>query len=748
MFESLLKYRFVVLFLLILITGFSLSKAKYIEIDADVAQFFSEGDTDYEFYQRIKSEFKDEEQLILIGIKNHQSELEEVLFNRILKFSDSLETITNIKKVTGLNDLLFPVKSLFGIVGVPYIKIDDSIGLNFNRIRTYKDFDLTRSFINKNGDVLFLWVEFNDGLGINELDRLFDDVEKIRSDFSDLQTFLWGREYIDLSFKDILVREIKKFGLWMFLFMCAALLMIFKKPLAILFPIILVVVVIIIFLGGMVILSRPLGTMSNLFPTIILIVGVSDVIHFCTKYSIENKNGLSSIETTKATLKEVGWTTFITSFTTAVGFFVLCISPMRALKNFGLESGILVFLTYLITLILLPIFFIGFKKYNLFSNRNIFENIFTKIYKIILHILKYPNQVLITYTLLLFVGIIGIFSINTNSRQYSIPKNSQLWNNYVFYENNFGGSRNFEMVIEAHSSRVLNEPELFSIVYNIHNYLNDSKYLSAVKSPILYYDAMHRAYYPSSFETKTYSSDKSAIKKYENQFGPFATNNYLMNDSKTMFKFVAQMQDLGRNDIKRINNEIYNAVNTIINDSPMQAELTGIDHLIDKSHEKSISNMLIGLLIAILVVGITLGLIFRNLILMFLTLILNLIPLVITAGIMGFTNLELRGEITLIFTVGFVIAVDDTIHLLSKFQWERRRGKDVKTALDLALKECGMAILATSLILIGGFFILMRSASFEIFTLGLLVGIIVLITLSVDLILAPTIILKWLKKYL
>ena len=139
------------------------------------------------------------------------------------------------------------------------------------------------------------------------------------------------------------------------------------------------------------------------------------------------------------------------------------------------------------------------------------------------------------------------------------------------------------MVIEAHSSRILNEPELFSIAYNIHNYLNNSEYLSAVKSPILYYDAMHRAYYPSSFETKTYSSDKSAIKKYEKQFGSFATNNYLMNDSKTMFKFVAQMQDLGRNDIKRINNEIYNEVNAIINDSPMHAELTGIDHLIDPS---------------------------------------------------------------------------------------------------------------------------------------------------------------------
>lgn len=748
MIDSLLKYRYPALTILIIFFGITLFKAPLTEINADVSQFFPEGDSDYEFYKRIKSEFKDDEQLILVGVKNQQPVLEEGFYKRILEFSDSLQAIPNISKVNSLNNLLFPVKSLLGITGVPYIKISDSAGLNFNRIKTYKDFDLTQSFINKEGDVFFLWVEFEDGLGINELERLFKDVDEIRYNFSDLQTFLWGREYIDLSFKDILANEIKKFGIWMFLFMCVALLLIFKKPLAILFPVILVLVVIILFLGGMVLLNRSLGTMSNLFPTIILIVGVSDVIHFCIKYNIESKKGLSSIETTKITLKEVGWTTFITSFTTAVGFIVLCISPMKAMKNFGLESGIVVFLTYLITLILLPVFFIGVKKYNLFSISNKFEILFSRLYKIIERILKYPNQILIIYTLLLFIGIYGIFSINTNSHQYSIPKKSQLWNNYVFFENNFGGSRNFELVLEAHDNHALNEPELFSIAYDIHNYLDQSTYLNSIKSPILYYNAMHKAYHPSSFDSIAYSRDQKSIKKYEKQFGPFSRNNYLMNKDKTMFKFIAQMEDFGRNDIKRINNEITNSVNTILNNNPVEAKLTGIDYLIDKSHDKSISNMLIGLLIAILVVGITLGLIFRNLTLMFLTIILNFIPLIITAGILGFTDLELRGEITLIFTVGFVIAVDDTIHLLSKFQWERKRGKDVESAMYIAIQESGKAILATSLILMGGFFILMKSGSLEIFTLGLLVGIIVLITLTVDLILAPTIVLKWFKNHL
>jgi hypothetical protein len=114
---------------------------------------------------------------------------------------------------------------------------------------------------------------------------------------------------------------------------------------------------------------------------------------------------------------------------------------------------------------------------------------------------------------------------------------------------------------------------------------------------------------------------------------------------------------------------------------------------------------------------------------------------------MGFTNLELRGATSIIFTIGFVIAIDDTIHLLSKFQWERKRGNNVEKAIILALRECGSAILATSIVLIGGFAVLMLSDFMEIYTLGLLVGIIVFITLSVDLILAPILVLTWFKKY-
>jgi len=158
--------------------------------------------------------------------------------------------------------------------------------------------------------------------------------------------------------------------------------------------------------------------------------------------------------------------------------------------------------------------------------------------------------------------------------------------------------------------------------------------------------------------------------------------------------------------------------------------------------------MFLGLLLAMLVVAITLGIIFKNIAMMLLTLLLNFIPIFVTAGILGFTGLELRGEISLVFTIGFVIAVDDTIHLLSKYQWERKNGKSIEEAIYLAQHECGKAILATSIILFGGFLILIKSTTVTIETLGLFMAIIIIIALSVDIILAPVLVLKWFRKYL
>ena len=498
----------------------------------------------------------------------------------------------------------------------------------------------------------------------------------------------------------------------------------------------------------MVYLNRPFGIMSNLFPTIILVVGVSDIVHLSIKYNLDLEHGQGHKEALYNTIKEIGWATFITSFTTAVGFYVLYISPTEVIRNFGLEAGSAVMLTYIIVLLSVSVFFYGKKNKNQFALNSTFEHYSNKLFDKLNQLQKHSNAILISVGILILLALFGINSINTNNLQFSIPDNSDLKIDYSFFENKLGGSRNFEIVVEAEGKNSLNESETLKRLNEVHVYLNSLPYLKNLKSPILYYRTMHKAYHPSTYDSLNLKLDKQSILKYEKYFNKMSRTHYLFNQSQTIYKFSARMKDLGRHEVEKINQDIIKHVNTLIDPSITKARISGMDVLFDRTHQKRINNMFFGLLIAIIIVCVTLGIIFKNLTMSILALILNIIPIIITAGIMGLTDLELRSGTSIIFTIGFVIAVDDTIHLLSKFQWERKKGLDVENAINNAIQECGKAILATSIILFGGFFVLIFSEFLEIHTLGLLMVIVVLVALATDLILAPILILKWFKKYL
>lgn len=741
MIHNLFKIKNISFFILAILLIISLINIPAIKIDADISQFFHEGDQDYELYQELKSEFANQEDVILLGIKTKDSSWSTDALIQLDSLSKKLKQHQSIEKVSSILTISYPVKTSFGLIPLPYINQNKEDEYQVN-IRKIKNEPLLKSFISK--ETLFMWIEIVPDLDPFALEKLIGDINIIREQ-SQADTFLWGREVVDVSFKNILVQEIGKFLFWVILFLCVSLLLIFKRPIAIVFPIVLVLVVIILFLGGMAALNRPLTTMSNLLPTIILIVAVSDVVHLCIKFDTESEKGLPIKKAIRNTISEIGFTTFITSFTTAVGFMVLYFSPIKAIRHFGVESAFLVVLTFILTLIFLPFYFSKIRDKHLFQIRNNFSNLSEKLNLWLHKIYKKPNQVLFTFAVLLIISSFGIQFISKNRSHYSIPENTDLYASYQFFEKKFGGSRTFELIVSTPDSYSLLDSTLFMQVLKIEDYLGSKSELNELKSPVNYYRQMQNASIVSINKTDI---DLNSLKEYDKKLALFMSKDYLANSDRTRFKFSAQMKDLGSEKMAAFEKEILLNVSEIVAEHPLKAQLSGIDLLIGISQEKSIKNTFIGLLIAIIIVSITLSLVFRNIALGALAIVLNIIPLVITAGIMGYFGVELRAEIALIFTVGFVIAVDDTIHLLSKFQWERRKGSSIEDAIKKAVLECGKAILATSIILMGGFFMLMQSISLEIYTLGVLVGLIVFITLVVDLILAPIIVLKFFKKFL
>ncbi|WP_242117374.1 efflux RND transporter permease subunit [Aestuariivivens sediminicola] len=746
MIKILIKYRILFFLLLLSLTALAGLKISSIRINTDFSQFLPDNDPEYSFYKKLRTQLKNDESILIIGIDNAPTIYDKHFINKVQVFKDSLESIKGILQIGSITDLTYPVKSMFGLLSFPYLEPNDSLELENQKGKIIRDSLITRNFVNKTGTALFIWVELNEPLSETQFQNTLMAIEKTRDNFPELKSYLWGKRYLQESLNEITKNETKKTVVWALLFLLIALALILRTPVSIFLSIVLVVISLVLFIGGMASLNRPFNIMANLFPTIILVVGISDFIHLLMKYNSESNTAQDNDKAIYNTIREIGRAIFITSFTTAIGFFILQISPMKILRNFGLEAGIAVILTFIVTLIVTPIFFSTSKLKGQFSLNPIFSGFSNKLLKHIENLQNFPKTIMVVYTTCTVIAFISIFSINTNNLQYSIPDNSELKTNYGFFEHQLGGSRTFEMVIEAGNGHTLNEPDVLNQINRIQHYLDSLPYLTAVKSPLLFYRTMHKAYKPLYRDSSELKVDTNDIAKYEKHFTMLSNSSFLMNEEKTLFKFSAQMKDFGRHDVQLINDTIIADTQNLLDTTKATARISGMDYLFDRAHEKRIQHMLLGLILAILIVAVTLGIIFKKPSITLLALLMNVIPIVISAGIMGFTNLELRAGSSIIFTIAFVIAVDDTIHLLSKFLWERKQGNSVDKALGLAIKQCGKAILATSIILIGGFSVLMLSAYNEMFTLGFLMSVVILITLSVDLVLAPICIIKF-KKY-
>nr|WP_299172402.1 MMPL family transporter [uncultured Allomuricauda sp.] len=718
-----------------------------IEINTDFSQFLNKDNQAYAFYDSVNDKLKKDESLLILAIQNKTGVLEQSFLQKVDSLSREIKKIDAVDKVHAITNISYPIKSLFGISQIPYLNLEEDSTTEDFKSSICRDQTITSNFINDDRTALLIWISLNPKISEKATKKALKQIEQLRDNFGNYQSFLWGKKYIKLSIDSISAQETSKNIFWSFILLIAILTLIFKRFRAILLALFFVSVCILIFYGFMVFLNRPFGLMSNLYPTIIVIVGISDFIHMAVKYNREVESGTAPSKVFQTSMSEISRAIFITSLTTAVGFFTLMFSPMEAMRGFGLEAGLAVLLTYVLFLCLAPTIFGKSKKPTVFEFRPKFQRATDWLIKASIKTHLHPYKTIFVAFSLTVTSLWGMNYINTNNLQYTIPEQSGLHTDRSFFDNALGGSRSFELYFESKNGDPINTAEHLSSLHRTAQYLENLPEVNKVKSPTFIYQLVHRAYEPTADWSRFDISD-AQLKKYHNDFSRIQSSEFLLSKDKSLIKLSAHMKDLGRLQVGQKNEEIISTINTLIDTSKVNVSINGLDHLFDQTHQDRIDNMFKGLLLAIVIVAMVLGFIFRNIAIVALTLLLNILPLILTAGIMGITNLELRAGTTVIFTVAFVIVVDDTVHLLSKFNLERKKGKSIQRALNETLAHCGSAIFTTSLILIGAFGVLAFSGLREVFTFGILIGVAIIIALITDLVLAPILIKKWFKKHL
>jgi predicted RND superfamily exporter protein len=409
-----------------------------------------------------------------------------------------------------------------------------------------------------------------------------------------------------------------------------------------------------------------------------------------------------------------------------------------------LYSGIIVIVAYILTFVMLPLFLIILpspKKLLQGNRKENWESILTKTYYWVF------NKKKLIYVSLLLLGsisLVGVQHLSVNNYLLEDLKESdQVKKDYRFFEQNFSGVRPFELELSiGKQSKNIYEFNTAKEIQKIEDYITrnyTSEGVGFIISPLdpiksLYYIKHNNkpAYFKLPRKEKTYLNQLYTLNNFK-----FSNNISFVTPDSTKARISGKIDDVGSLSLKSENKKFKKFMNDSIDSSLITAKLTGVPLLIDKINDRLSGSILLGLMLAFTAIAIIIGLVYKTWVIVVISMIVNVLPLLVVGGIMYALGLDIKISTSLIFTLAFGIAVDDTIHMLSKLKLLLRKGMPLKDALKLSYLTTGKAIIVTSAILCSGFLSLVFSNFISMQTMGLLISLTLVIAVVVDLTLLP-----------
>lgn len=743
----LIKYKWLILVLLIVWIIICIKSVSGLVVDVDFKNFFPKNDPVVEEYHSIISELGNNDNYLMVGIEPDRNIFEENFLNRIHQFTLECRNISAVESASSITTVKRLRTSPFGLIPSSYVNLNHPAGFFTDSLGVFNHYEYLKTYISENGDRLVVVIQLFEDLSPNDYDYCIEQLELLGVQFDFHEFHIVGLRALEVHYQRLMKSEFAKSIIVSLALIVVLLIFFYRSVIKLIIPLLTVIIALISLYGFMAITGRSLGIMSSLFPTIILIVGISDSIHMITKYQREWTRTGDYFKTLEEVIKEVGLSISLTSITTILGLLTLLTSKMQALVDFGIEASVGIFFAYLVSVTFVPAALLLVAKN---SNHRTDDYLnWNRISNKIMSVVNTHGHRIIQFTVLAFIlAIIGIRIIDMNNLQLSnIPNEHKLVEDYTFFEENLGGTRSFEIAIYTRDTFRLNQRAILDDLKQLHHFLQDSTPVDYVLSPVTWYSGLH------SIDTRTsifpeLPADDTRLSMYDQKLGFTLnrTNWQLVNKEKNVGRVAGRIKDMGRININHLNQRVMTWAEMNLDTSRIALAFTGKDLLIDKGHEHRVQNMFVGLSLAILMVAGFIGMIYRDAKMTILTILVNLLPLVFVAGLMGYAGIELRGTTSIIFAIGFVIAVDDTIHFISKFQIERAKNQNIQQAISRTILETGKAIFTTSVILFAGFVALIVSPFGDISNVGVMVGAMVVFALFTDLFLFPVLLKMCYKK--
>ena len=613
---------------------------------------------------------------------------------------------------------------------------------------------------NPENDATLMMVVFNhDMLNSANRGRIVEDIIEASDRWSQrtgIQTRLSGLPFIRISLSNKVKGELGYF-VGTAIAVTALLLFLFFRNLAVVGVCLTVVVVGVVWcLGTMSLMDYKLTLLMSLIPPLMIVIGVPNCIYLVNKYQAEFKRHGNKMLALQRMVTKVGNATLLTNATTALGFATFIFTHSPVLVEFGVVSSINIMVAFGISIVLIPALFAWLPEPNERHLTHLDRVWVERVVGTFVHIVQNARPRVYVAALLVaaFSGWGLTQMVTTGNIVDDLPDEDRVLVDLEWLESKFRGVMPFEVLIDGQRPGQILSPSNLKRIEKFQNLLRTypefSRSLSAVDAVKFGVQAFYggdpdRYRLPSrqerSFIGPYFRGAESAASDIDDANA--VTNNFV-DSTKTVTRVSANMADIGTLEMEALMADLQPRIDRIFPPERFNLTITGTSIVFLEGTNYLVKNLAISMTLAILVIALVMATLFRSARMVGIALIPNLLPLLFTAGVMGWTGIPIKPSTILVFSVAFGISVDDTIHFLAKYRQElQSNGWNIRAAVLAAVKETGVSMMYTSIVLFFGFMMFAMSEFDGTRSLGLLVSVTLLVAMFTNLMLLPSLLMSF-----
>ena len=501
-------------------------------------------------------------------------------------------------------------------------------------------------------------------------------------------------------------------------------------------------------LGILGFLEFEITVLTALIPPLIIVIGVPNCIFLINKYQHEVKKHGNQARSLQRVISKIGNATLMTNITTACGFATFILTDSQILKEFGTVASINIMVIFILSILLIPIIYsflpLPEKKHlNHLNNDwlNTFVGFLSNTVK------KKRILVFIISILCLCISIIGINKIEISGNLIEdMPKKSGFVKDIKFFEKEFKGILPLEIMIDSRRKNGMIRLGNVKRMNDFHEHILRIPELSSPISIVNLSKFIKQSFYngnPKYFQLPS-SQENTFISTYvKNSDLKIGENNSYIDENGQIARITTMIGEIDTERMEGIEASLIKGIELYFPSERFDVTLTGKTLGYLKGTKFLIKNLLISLFLAIILISLMITYLFRSYKMVIISLVPNILPLLFTAGVMGFFNIPIKPSTILVFSIAFGISVDDTIHFLVKYRQELIANNwKIRKSIFASLRETGISMFYTSIVLFFGFSVFMTSSYGGTIALGGLVSTTLLFAMLANLVLLPSLLIS------